>query len=62
MQLFHQRGARRCPQQRYGLSTLEVVMATGIGLPVFALLTFTGIYLCRIVYSVIGSMVGSPLM
>lgn len=44
------------------MSSLELVMATGIAIPVLAFLTFAGIYACRIVFSVIGSMTGAPVM
>lgn len=44
------------------MATLELVMATAIGFPILAGLAYVGIYACRILFSVIGSMVGSPLM
>ena len=47
---------------RRGIAPLEVVMATAIGLPVLALLFAAGIFMCRVVYSVIGVGVGSPLL
>lgn len=48
--------------QRRGMSTLELVIATGIGLPVFVFLAYAGIFACRVLFSVMGTMVGSPLL
>ena len=47
---------------RGGMATLELVMATAIGFPVFVVLLAWGIHACRAIFSVIGSMIGSPLM
>jgi hypothetical protein len=49
-------------QRRKGMATLELVMATAIGFPMFALLLYWGIHACRALFSIIGSMIGSPLM
>jgi hypothetical protein len=47
---------------RRGLAPLEVVMATAIGVPILVVLLAAGIFACRIVFSLIGVGVGSPLM
>jgi hypothetical protein len=44
------------------MASLELVMATGIGLPIFVVLAYWGIHTCRALFSIIGSMIGSPLM
>ena len=47
---------------RKGLAALELVMATAIGLPILALLLAAGVFMCRVVFSVIGVGVGSPVL
>ena len=54
------RGFRR--RLRRGMSTLEVVMTTAVVFPGVVLVAYVGIRACRIVYSLIGTMTGSPLL
>lgn len=44
------------------MATLELVIAIAIGLPFMALFLGLGVYACRILFSVIGVGVGSPLL
>lgn len=44
------------------MAAIEVVMATAIGLPMLALITYLSIFACRVLFSVIGTMVGSPIL
>lgn len=53
--------ARRCKKRR-GMSSLEVVMTTALVFPIFATTAYVGIRALRVLYTVIGSMVGSPLL
>ena len=55
------RGTRRS-QQRVGMAALEVVMTTVITMIIFSFATFWTIRVSRVVFSVIGEMVGSPLL
>lgn len=61
MVLRHHRRPMRPPRPS-GMAALEVVMATAIGFPIFVLLAYWGIHACRALFSIIGSMIGSPLM
>ncbi|MEZ6086504.1 MAG: hypothetical protein R3C05_00405 [Pirellulaceae bacterium] len=54
------RGSRR--NGRRGMSALEVVMTTALVFPIFATSAYVGIRALRVLYTVIGSMVGSPLL
>ena len=54
-------GARRFNRRR-GMSSLEVVMTTALVFPIFATTAYVGIRALRVLYTVIGSMVGSPLL
>ena len=56
------RSRRRRVKQRAGMAALEVVMTTVITLAIFSFITFWTMRLSRIVFSVIGEMVGSPLV
>jgi len=56
------RARARRVRMRRGLSALEVVIITGISLPLMALFAYAGIRLCRHFFSFLGSLVGSPLM
>ncbi len=47
---------------RSGMSSLEVVMTTAIMLPAFAYLAYSAIRVFRVIFTVVGSMVGSPLL
>ncbi len=47
---------------RKGMSSLEVVMVTALMLPAIISLTFIGIRTLRALFTVIGSMVGCPLL
>ena len=47
---------------RAGMAALEVVMTTGITMMIFSFATYWTMRISRIVFSVIGEMVGSPLM
>ncbi len=47
---------------RTGMAALEVVMTTVITMLIFSFATYWTMRLSRIVFSVIGEMVGSPLM
>ena len=53
---------RRKYQHRAGIATLEVIMTTVITFVVFSFITFWTMRLSRVVFSVIGEMVGSPLV
>ncbi len=55
------RGTRRS-QRRAGMAALEVVMTTVITMIIFSFATFWTMRVSRIVFSVIGEMVGSPLL
>ncbi len=48
--------------RRSGMAALEVVMTTAITMLIFSFATYWTMRLSRIVFSVIGEMVGSPLM
>jgi hypothetical protein len=48
--------------RRSGMAALEVVLTSGITMLMFSFVVYWGIRLSRIVFSVIGEMVGSPLM
>ncbi len=48
--------------RRSGMAALEVVMTTVITMLIFSFATYWTMRLSRIVFSVIGEMVGSPLM
>lgn len=52
---------RRRRGQRSGMAALEVIMTTVITLVIFSFITFWTMRLSRVVFSVIGEMVGSPL-
>lgn len=56
------RPRRRRLSLRRGMSTLEVVLVTGLMFPAIALITFLGIRVCRVFFSVVGVMTGSPYM
>ena len=54
---------RRLPQStRRGMATLEVVMTTAVMFPAVAGLVFAGFRVCKIFFSVVGAMVGSPYL
>lgn len=44
------------------MSTLEVVLTTAVVFPALALMAFKGIQALRVLYTLIGSMVGSPIL
>ena len=48
-------------QRRDGMAALEVIMTTVITFAIFGFITFWTMRLSRVVFSVIGEMVGSPL-
>lgn len=52
----------RTRRPRRAMAAIEVVMATAIGLPMLALITYLSIFACRVLFSVIGTMVGSPIL
>ena len=47
---------------RAGMSALEVVMTTAVFFPIFATCAYVGIRALRVIFTVVGSMVGSPLL
>ncbi len=47
---------------RRGLSALEVVMTTALIFPSMALTAYLAMNACRAIYSIIGTMIGSPLL
>ena len=49
-------------RQRDGMAALEVIMTTVITFAIFGFITFWTMRLSRVVFSVIGEMVGSPLV
>ena len=49
-------------QRRDGMAALEVIMTTVITFVIFGFITFWTMRLSRVVFSVIGEMVGSPLV
>ena len=53
---------RRFRGDRAGMAALEVIMTTVITLIIFAFITFWTMRLSLVVFSVIGEMVGSPLV
>jgi hypothetical protein len=53
---------RAVRRRRKGLSTLEVVMTAGVMLPITAFLISMGVLFLRVLYTVIGTMIGSPAM
>lgn len=53
---------RRQTAARRGLSTLEVVMITAVIFPPLALGSYYGMSALRALFTLIGSMVGSPLL
>jgi hypothetical protein len=53
---------RRTRRACGGLAALEVVIATAITLPALVVVMYIGIRICRLYFSVLGSMVGSPYM
>ncbi len=53
---------RRRRKSRSGLAALEVVMTTAITMLILGFSAYWIIRLCRYLYSVIGEMVGSPLI
>lgn len=56
---------RRFPKggtRRRGTMSLEVVMTTGIMLPLAGTLLFLGIKMCALVYQAIGAMVSWPFL
>lgn len=55
----HRSGLRR---SRKGISTLEVVMTTALIFPPLVILAYVGMTACRVVFSLIGGMVGGPLL
>ena len=55
-------GRRRTRERRKGLASLEVVLATGIALPVFFFLTLRAIRACENLFHVIGALVGWPIL
>lgn len=59
MSMPRRRSRRRL---RRGMSALEVVMVTALMLPTVVGLTFIGIRVLRTLFTVVGSMVGSPLL
>ncbi len=55
------RGTNRS-KRRMGMAALEVVMTTVITMIIFSFATFWTMRVSRVVFSVIGEMVGSPLL
>lgn len=55
------RGRRR-PARRRGLSALEVVLTTALIIPSLILFTYFGMQVLRVLFTLIGTMVGSPLL
>ncbi|QDV66474.1 hypothetical protein Poly24_01600 [Rosistilla carotiformis] len=53
---------RPAPSTRRGMSSLEVVMLTAVMFPLFAYSAYHAIQALRVVFTVVGSMVGSPLL
>ena len=49
-------------RRRAGLSSLEVVMATAVAVPLAALIFFLGVQMCRYVYGVISGLVTWPFL
>lgn len=47
---------------RRGMSSLEVVMATAVALPLAALMFFLGVRICRYVYGVISGLTTWPFL
>ncbi len=47
---------------RSGLAAIEVVLAAGISLPIVVFVFYWGIQACRVLFCLIGTMVGSPNM
>ena len=54
------RSARR--QRRLGMTALEVLMTTAIVIPPLAVMCYQGIRALRVLFTLIGSMTGSPLL
>ena len=54
--------ARYRARRRRGMSTLEVVLTTGVVFPGLVFVVYAGIQVCRLVFSLIGTMSGSPIM
>lgn len=48
--------------RRRGMTALEVVLTTGVVFPTLVMIAIVAISVCRVIYSIIGSMVGTPLM
>jgi hypothetical protein len=53
---------RRSKRRRSGVATIEVVMTTVITFVIFGFTTYWTMRLSRVVFSVIGEMVGTPLL
>ncbi len=49
-------------KSRSAIATIEVVMTTAIMLPMLAMLAWSGMRAFRVLFTVVGSMVGSPLL
>ncbi len=60
--LRKRRGIYRSGANRSGLAALEFVMTTAVAGVVLAFSGYTIIRLCRFVFSLVGSMVGSPFI
>ena len=56
------RRSRFRQQRRAGMAAIEVVMTTVMTFVIFSFVTYWTIRLSRVVFSVIGEMVGSPLL
>ncbi len=48
--------------RRRGMSTLEVVLTTGVVFPGLVFVVYAGIQVCRLVFSLIGTMSGCPIL
>lgn len=59
---MNRKGKRLRRQSRCGMSALELVIVTALMFPAIVALTFLGIRTLRVLFTVIGSMVGSPLL
>ena len=53
---------RRDARRRRGMSTLEVILTTGVVFPGLVFVVYAGIQVCRLVFSLIGTMSGSPIL
>ena len=57
--MFVSKGKSRCrARRRRGMSTLEVILTTGVVFPGLVFVVYAGIQVCRLVFSLIGTMSG----